>query len=116
MLTTAGKAIRSGQLRSLNVPRPVRVKTDRWGAPQAVVLGRQVRRVQRIRDRWRVDDTWWREPLCRMYFELEMADGQVLTLYQDQITGQWFQQWYELCLREHPARSANKRRALGVER
>jgi hypothetical protein len=59
-----------------------------------VVLGRKAHRVRTIRDRWRVDDTWWREPLCRMYFELELEDGRIITLFQDRIADQWYEQRY----------------------
>ena len=62
--------------------------------PRAVILGRDARPVQRVRDRWRVDDGWWREPLCRMYFELEMADGQIVTLYHDRVANRWYRQGY----------------------
>ncbi|HEU4753865.1 MAG TPA: hypothetical protein VFU47_12225 [Armatimonadota bacterium] len=70
------------------------MRTGPHGEPRAVLLGKKPRPVREIRDRWRVDDTWWREPLCRMYWELELADGQVLTLYQDRITNQWYRQPY----------------------
>jgi len=59
-----------------------------------VLLGRAWVAVREIRDRWRVDDTWWREPLCRMYFELELTDDRTLTLYHDRIQDQWLQQRY----------------------
>jgi hypothetical protein len=70
------------------------VLTDARGVPRSVVVERKAQPVERIRDRWRIDDTWWREPLCRMYWELELTGGRVLTLYQDQITGRWFEQPY----------------------
>jgi hypothetical protein len=94
MVPTAGKAARAGQFRYLNRPRPARVLTDIHGAPRSVAVGRQAARVIRIRDRWRVDDQWWREPLCRMYWEVELQDGRVLTLYHDRPADAWFVQPY----------------------
>ena len=94
MVPAAGKKTRPAQLRGLNPPRPVQVRTDRHGAPRVVILGKTPRPVLRIRDRWRVDDTWWREPLCRMYWELELTDGQVVTLAHDRVTDRWFKQRY----------------------
>lgn len=94
MVPSARKTPRAGQLRYLNQPRPIRVLTDPQGAPRSVVIERKAAAVQRVRDRWRVDDGWWREPICRMYWELELQDGRVLTLYRDEITGRWFEQQY----------------------
>ena len=94
MVPTARTAARPAQLRYLNQPQPVEVCLDPRGWPCAVVQGRGLQPVLKIRDRWRVDDGWWREPLCRMYFELELADGQVVTLYHDRIGNAWYQQRY----------------------
>ena len=94
MVPPAGKKTRAGQLRYLNQPRPLRVILDRHGAPRSVVLERKGCPVEKIRDRWRVDDAWWREPVCRIYWEVELKDGRVLTLYHDRITDQWFEQRY----------------------
>lgn len=49
--------------------------------------------VARVRDRWRIDDRWWTEtPVSRMYFELELADGRLLTLFRDQLGDAWYEQ------------------------
>jgi hypothetical protein len=94
MVPPAGKKTRAAQLRYLNQPEPVRVRADCYGAPLAVHLGHAWVGVRQIRDRWRVDDTWWREPLCRMYYELELTDQRVLTLYHDRIQDRWYRQRY----------------------
>jgi hypothetical protein len=72
----------------------VQVRLDRRGNPVSVLLGRRTHPIRQIRDRWRVDDDWWREPLSRMYFELELTDGRIMTLYHDRIQNQWYQQRY----------------------
>lgn len=85
---------RESSLRRLNQPRTARVRTDARGVPRVVVLRRRTWRVRAVRDCWRVDDAWWRDPVSRLYYELELADARVVTLYHDLLTGQWFQQWY----------------------
>ena len=94
MVEIARKAARPVALRYLNQPRSLQVLLDPHGAPRMVVLGRKAHRIRTIRDRRRVDDTWWREPLCRMYFELELEDGRIITLFQDRIADQWYEQRY----------------------
>jgi hypothetical protein len=94
MVPPAGKKARAAQLRYLNQPEPVRVRLNANGHPIAVFLGNEAHPVCRQRDRWRVDDTWWREPLSRMYYELELADGRIVTVYHDRIQNRWYQQRY----------------------
>jgi hypothetical protein len=49
--------------------------------------------VARTADRWRIDDEWWRErPLSRTYYRVLLEDGQPLTLFRDDVTGQWYEQ------------------------
>lgn len=52
------------------------------------------KRVVAVRDRWRVDDEWWRAPISRRYFELLLEDGGLLVVYHDAVAGEWFQQRY----------------------
>lgn len=64
------------------------------GRPVSVrVAGRQ-RRVARISNEWRIDDEWWQQEVSRHYFELELVDGQVITVFQDLVSGNWYQQRY----------------------
>lgn len=48
--------------------------------------------VEAERERWRIDDEWWRNRISRRYHVLALADGTLLTVYQDRITQQWFEQ------------------------
>jgi hypothetical protein len=50
--------------------------------------------VAETRNRWRIDDEWWRRPVSRMYYEVLLASGDVLTVFKDLATGEWFQQQY----------------------
>jgi hypothetical protein len=86
---------RRQDLRPLNAPSPVRVQTDAQG--RLVSLWRQgrlrPRTISAIQDRWRIDDEWWRDHrIARMYYELLLDDGALLTIYQDLTTGTWFEQ------------------------
>ena len=78
----------------LNVPRDIRVTADEDGSPVFVWLGSGWRRVIRIRNVWRIDDEWWRQEISRRYFEMELSDGSVITVFQDLISGNWSRQRY----------------------
>jgi hypothetical protein len=87
----------------LNAPREIRVAAAGDGHPASVRAGggpvsargggRQ-RRVARISNEWRIDDEWWRQELSRHYFEMEIEDGQVITVFCDLVSGKWYQQRY----------------------
>ncbi|HET9948554.1 MAG TPA: hypothetical protein VFQ22_06510 [Longimicrobiales bacterium] len=69
------------------------VRTDEHGVPVHVRLpGRTARRVEAVRERWRIDDEWWREPISREYFSLTLDDGRALTLYHDLTDDAWYAQ------------------------
>jgi hypothetical protein len=50
------------------------------------------REVETIGEVWRVDDEWWRQPICRRYIEVVMKGGKHSVLYQDLTTDEWFEQ------------------------
>ncbi len=53
------------------------------------------REVPEILDSWRIDDEWWRKrTVSRLYFSLALADGRMVTVYQDAVSGRWYQQAY----------------------
>jgi len=81
------------RLRPLGMPRPVHVRTDARGAPVFVRLpGRTARKVEAIRERWRIDDEWWRTPISREYHALVLDDGRALTLFHDLVDDGWYVQ------------------------
>jgi hypothetical protein len=82
------------RLRPLDLPSAVRVRTDRDEFPVMVWLGggRQPTRVAAVRESWRIDDEWWRDPLSRIYHDVVLENGKVVTLYQDLIEGTWWMQ------------------------
>lgn len=90
-----GAASRSWQLRPLNEPVAVGVQTATDGTPAAVLLGRRRRRVEAVRETWRVDEGWWRpRPVSRLYFDLVLEGGRRLVVYNDLVEGGWYRQGY----------------------
>ena len=83
------------RLRPLGTPCGARVEVDGTGIPITVVVGRRTRRVSAVRERWRIDDEWWRRPLARDYVTVVLEDGRPLTLYRDLIEGGWWAQGEE---------------------
>jgi len=92
VVTDSRAQVRAHQLRALNRPLPVDVVAGSRGEPRAVRIGTQLRKVERVKDRWRIDDEWWREPIHRMYYLVEFADGTQETLYQDLVDQTWYKQ------------------------
>ena len=86
------------RLKPLGSPRGARVVVDEAGEPVAVVVGKRTarpRRVAAVRERWRIDDEWWRRPLSREYLAVVLEDGRPLTIYLDRIEGDWWVQQEE---------------------
>jgi hypothetical protein len=80
-------------LRPLGRPRPVDVRTDESGEPVYVRLqGKPARRVAAVREAWRIDDEWWRQPISRDYRAVVLDDGGPVMLYHDLLNGRWYAQ------------------------
>ncbi len=81
------------RLRPLGEPRPIHVRTDERGDPRFVRLpGRTARKVEAVRERWRIDDEWWRKPISRAYYAVVLDDGRALTIYRDLVQDAWYAQ------------------------
>ncbi len=78
----------------LNTPSEVRVAADEYGNPVAVSIRNRQKRVARIRNVWRIDDEWWRQEIARRYYDLELSDASVITVFQDLTAGKWYRQRY----------------------
>jgi len=88
------RAVRTDQLRPVNQPRPTRV-TVADGKPLTVRVGTRGVRVVSLRNEWRIDDRWWTDqPVRRHYYEVELTNGQMVTLFQDEISKEWYEQRY----------------------
>jgi hypothetical protein len=86
------KTLQRQRLRPLKSPSPVRVRTDEEGFP--VMLHRKGKRLQvvAIRERWRIDDEWWRNPISREYYALVLEDGRPVIIFRDLVAGGWYGQ------------------------
>ena len=94
MVKDTGKADGAGRIRPLNVPQPIEVKTAERGWPVAVRLGHRWLTAQVV-DRWRIDDEWWRERgVVRVYYLVLVEGETVLSIFQDFISDEWYQQLY----------------------
>ena len=79
-------------LRSLNVPRSVRVLTGAGGRPLSIRLRGGEKKVGQILEVWQIDDEWWRERISRRYATLALEDGQTVTVFRDLVTERWYLQ------------------------
>jgi len=79
---------------ALYVPREIEVLTHDSGEPGVVVRNDKRGRVASVLNSWRVDDEWWRDEISRHYFQVELKDGLVLTIFHDMVSGKWYQQRY----------------------
>lgn len=69
-------------------PRPIAVDVTR-GRPRRV--GDHA--VESIRERWLVEDRWWTDdPLRRHYFELVLAGGRCVVVFEDLLSDRWYSQ------------------------
>ena len=74
--------------RRLNEPRSVRVTVEE-GLPAAVG---QVR-VFQVREEWRVVYRWWTDaPVRRRYFDLVLATGENVAVFEDEEGRGWYRQ------------------------
>ena len=45
-----------------------------------------------VRERWRIDDEWWRDLISREYYALVLEDGRPVVLFRDLVAGGWYGQ------------------------
>ena len=94
MVENPGTALHADAAKPVNTPESLRVEEDASGLPLAVRLKRRYR-ITAIKDKWRIDDEWWRkEPVVRRYYNVLLGSGQRLVFYKDLITGNWYEQEY----------------------
>jgi hypothetical protein len=76
------------RLRPLNLPVRVMVDLDGNGLPRSVA-GTAVEEILEV---WLIDDEWWRMPVSRRYVEVVLEGGAHVMLFEDRVTGEWFEQ------------------------
>jgi hypothetical protein len=82
-------------VRALNLPQDIAVAVDGQSIPRIVRRADVDLRVTEVSEVWRVEDGWWREPdfqVRRLYFEVVLEDGALLTLFHDLLRGSWHAQ------------------------
>ena len=113
------RSIKSGavtpdtQFRLLNLPVPIEVIEDSVGRPAAITiplainsgltrlsrLAQQQRtnaktgaqKITAINDLWQVNDEWWREhPVSRRYYQITTQSDRRLTIFKDDLNGNWY--------------------------
>ena len=67
---------------------PISVQVDADGLPAQFTWRGQTHVVQRIANRWRIEDEWWRGRVSREYFKVTTQTLHLL-MYHDAITGVW---------------------------
>ena len=89
---TAPMKLSPERLRPLRTPVPARVQINDEGLPVELLRRGKRFRVISVRERWRIDDEWWRNPISREYYALVLEDGRPVILYKDLLGGGWFSQ------------------------
>ena len=91
------------RLRALNIPQRVEVELDASGSPTKIEMrnaecgvrnidDRGSVTIEAVRETWRIDDEWWREPVSRKYYEVLVEGGGRVVLFVDLVTLEWFVQ------------------------
>ena len=72
---------------------PIAVRLS-WaeGEPDALRIGPMRLAIAEVVRRWRVDAEWWENGPARDYLTLRTVDGQLMDVYGDRRSGQWFLQ------------------------
>ena len=78
----------------LYLPKEIEVSADNFGVPEVVVRKGRHDQIAAVSNIWRIDDDWWRDEISRMYFEVELRNGQVMAIFHDLVSGKWYQQRY----------------------
>ena len=76
------------RLRALNVPQRVEVELDANGSPARI--GSVT--IDALRESWRIDDEWWREPIMRSYYEVLLDGGGRVVIFLDHVRQEWWMQ------------------------
>ena len=101
------------QLRLLNLPVPIEVIEDSVGRPAAIAIPLPInnrltrfrrltqqqltdpkivaQKIAAINDLWQVNDEWWREyPVSRRYYQITTQSDRRLTIFKDNLNGNWY--------------------------
>jgi hypothetical protein len=77
----------------LNAPTPIGVGLSPEGELKYVVSDEPVHLpVETTLDSWQLDDEWWRQRISRRYVAVMLEGGKRMLLFEDLITGEWYEQ------------------------
>jgi len=95
----------------LNGPKPVTVERDGEGNLKSVGSGEWYPpggtsfnggdhsplptprfSVEAVLDSWNIEDEWWRHRISRRYVAVMLEGGKRVLLFEDLVTGEWFEQ------------------------
>jgi hypothetical protein len=48
--------------------------------------------VESVLDSWQLEDEWWRHRISRRYVEVMLEGGKRALLFEDLVSGEWFEQ------------------------
>jgi hypothetical protein len=91
MLANSRAPLRANRLRPLNLPQAIET-TLKDDLPVTITIDGKSKRVDVIRETWRIDDEWWRDQIARRYVEVILEGGGHFVLYEDLLAGEWFLQ------------------------
>ncbi len=86
-------ATRQGNEAALSPYDPEKIEVAaQEGRPFAVRFKKRPVLVKDVVNMWRIDEEWWRKPISRLYFFLELENGARLTVFNDLSNGGWYRQ------------------------
>lgn len=71
---------------------PVGVGVNLDGNLAYVVRGEARIPAESVIDSWSIEDEWWRHRISRRYVEVMLEGGKRALLFEDLLTGEWFEQ------------------------
>ncbi len=64
-------------------PKKLQVHCDTTGTPNKLQIRKQTHVVKYIHQHWRVQSHWWGKPIERDYYQVNISDGRLITLFCD---------------------------------
>lgn len=91
MLANSRAPLRANRLRPLNLPQAIEARLEN-DVPVTITVDGKTRRVEAVREMWRIDDEWWRDQIARRYVDVILEGGTHVVMYEDLLAGAWFLQ------------------------
>ena len=93
MVQNSRKTSSFNYLRAINTPIPIVVKESPKKLPKSLVINGYIKHIALISDIWEINDEWWRsKPISRLYYQTITQEGRQITIFNDLIDNQWYQQ------------------------